>query len=380
MKKVILTCLAALSMQVAMAQNSAVTNAVLYQRQGTLDKARSEIDKAVQNPKTSDKAKTWYTRGEVYDAMAASPIYGKTLAPGEGAKIAFESYQKAIQLDGKDGEYGKLATAKMDNLFGAALNAGVESYNAQKYDDAINSYKMAQQIRPQDTTAYLYAAYAAEAKQDFASAKESYNKLMGINYKSPQMYNRLLQIARQEKDEKAAMDVIQQALKAYPNNKGFMLEELNMLLSAGQGAQAMDKIDKAIAADPTNANLYAVKGSILDQNKQPEQALAAYKKAVEIDPNNFDAQFNLGVYNYNKAADLYTKASRMSLATYQKSGKKMEADGKKYFEVSLPYFEKALQLQPNDRAVISSLQKVYVRLGRNADAERMNAKLEALKK
>ncbi|WP_197274024.1 tetratricopeptide repeat protein [Hymenobacter sp. DG25A] len=363
-----------------MAQNSAVTNAVLYQRQGTLDKARSEIDKAVQNPKTSDKAKTWYTRGEVYDAMAASPIYGKTLAPGEGAKIAFESYQKAIQLDGKDGEYGKLATAKMDNLFGAALNAGVESYNAQKYDDAINSYKMAQQIRPQDTTAYLYAAYAAEAKQDFASAKESYNKLMGINYKSPQMYNRLLQIARQEKDEKAAMDVIQQALKAYPNNKGFMLEELNMLLSAGQGAQAMDKIDKAIAADPTNANLYAVKGSILDQNKQPEQALAAYKKAVEIDPNNFDAQFNLGVYNYNKAADLYTKASRMSLATYQKSGKKMEADGKKYFEVSLPYFEKALQLQPNDRAVISSLQKVYVRLGRNADAERMNAKLEALKK
>ncbi|AIZ63964.1 hypothetical protein PK28_10190 [Hymenobacter sp. DG25B] len=380
MKKVILTCLAALSMQVAMAQNSAVTNAVLYQRQGTLDKARTEIDKAVQNPKTSDKAKTWYTRGEVYDAMAASPIYGKTLAPGEGAKIAFESYQKAIQLDGKDGEYGKLATAKMDNLFGMALNAGVESYNAQKYDDAINSYKMAQQIRPQDTTAYLYAAYAAEAKQDFASAKESYNKLMGINYKSPQMYNRLLQIARQEKDEKAAMDVIQQALKAYPNNKGFMLEELNMLLSAGQGAQAMDKIDKAIVADPTNANLYAVKGSILDQNKQPEQALAAYKKAVEIDPNNFDAQFNLGVYNYNKAADLYTKASRMNLATYQKSGKKMEADGKKYFELSLPYFEKALQLQPNDRAVISSLQKVYVRLNRNADAERMNAKLEALKK
>ena len=159
-----------------------------------------------------------------------------------------------------------------------------------------------------------------------------------------------------------------------------MLEELNMLLSSGQGAQAMDKIDKAIAADPTNANLYAVKGSILDQNKQTEQALVAYKKAVEIDPNNFDAQFNLGVYNYNKAADLYTKASRMSLATYQKSGKKMEADGKKYFEQSLPYFEKAHQLQPNDRAVISSLQKVYVRLGRNADAERMNTKLEALKK
>ncbi|QIX59794.1 tetratricopeptide repeat protein [Hymenobacter lutimineralis] len=379
MKKFLLTIVAACAMQAAMAQNSAVTNAVLYQRQGTLDKARTEIDKAVVNEKTKGKAKTWYTRGEVYEGMAASPIYGKGLQPGEGAKVAFESYQKAIELEGKDSEYGKLAVGKLDNLYGMALNAGVESYNGKKYDEAINSYKMAQQIRPQDTTAFLYAAYASEAKEDFAGAKENYNKLMAINYKSPQMYERLLLIARQEKDEKAALAVVQQALQAYPNNKVFMIEELNMLLSSGQGKQALDKIDRAIAADPTNANLYAVKGSILDQNKQTEQAFAAYKKAVEVDPNNFDAQFNLGVYNFNKGADLYTKVSRMDQAAYMKSGKKMEVDGKKYFEQALPYFEKALQLQPKDQATIKSLSRVYTTLKRNADAERMNKMLDGMK-
>ncbi|MBG8554743.1 tetratricopeptide repeat protein [Hymenobacter guriensis] len=379
MKKFLLTIAAACAMQAALAQNSAVTNAVLYQRQGTLDKARTEIDKAVLNEKTKGKAKTWYTRGEVYEGMLGSPIYSKTLQPGEGAKLAFESYQKAIELEGKDSEYGKLAVGKLDNLYAVALNAGVENYNGQKYDDAINSYKMAQQIRPQDTTAYLYAAYASEAKQDFAGAKENYNKLMGINYKSPQMYGRLLQIARQEKDEAAARKVVQDALAAYPNNKGFMLEDLNMELSAGRGKQALDKIDRAIAADPTNANLYAVKGSILDQNKQTEQAFAAYKKAVEIDPNNFDAQFNLGVYNFNKGADLYTKVSRMDQAAYMKSGKKMEADGKKYFDQALPYFEKALELQPKDQATIKSLSRVYTTLKRNADAERMNKMLDSMK-
>ena len=108
--------------------------------------------------------------------------------------------------------------------------------------------------------------------------------------------------------------------------------------------------------------------------------MADYKKSVELDPNNFDAQFNLGVYNYNKAADAYTKASKMDLKTYQVSGKKYEIDGKKYFEASVPYFEKALQLQPEDRNTLASLQKVYFRLGRTADSERLNAKLQSLKK
>lgn len=379
MKKTILTLVAAAALHTASAQNAAVTNAILFQRQGTLDKARTEIDKAITNDKTSNKAKTWYTRGEIYDAMVSSPIYGKALPAGEGAKVAFESYQKAIQLDGKDGEFGKQAAQKLDGLYGLALNSGVESYNGKNYDEALKAYAMAQQIRPQDTTAYLYAAYAAAAKEDFPAAKEQYTKLQSIGYKSPQMYSALLQMARQDKNDAEAAKVLQQALQAYPNNKSFMLDELNMYISSGRGKEALEKIDKAIAVDPTNSNLYAVKGSILDQDKQPAKALEAYKKAVEVDPTNFDANFNLGVYNYNKAADLYTKASKMSLAEYQKSGKKYEADGKKYFQDSLPYFEKALEAQPNDRSTISSLQKAYMRVGRTADSERMAAKLDSKK-
>jgi tetratricopeptide (TPR) repeat protein len=342
MKKIFLTLVAAAALHTASAQTSAVTSAILNQRQGMLSKARTDIDGAILNPKTSGKAKTWYTRGEIYEQLLASPVFGKELKPGEGAKAAFESYNKAIELEGKDSEFGKLSTQKLDNLYGLALNTGVENYNSKNYEEALNSYRMAQQIRPQDTTAYLYAAYAAEAKQDFGAAKDSYSKLLAMNYKSPALYGRLLQIARQEKNDAEAAKVVQQALVAYPNNKSFMLEDLNMALSSGRGADALNKISKTIEADPTNSNLYAVRGSIYDQQKKTDLALADYKKALELDPNNFDAQFNVGVYNYNKAADLYTKASKMDLATYQKVGKKYEADGKKYFQESLPYFENVL--------------------------------------
>ncbi|MDO7847509.1 tetratricopeptide repeat protein [Hymenobacter sp. M29] len=362
------------------AQTSAVTNAILNQRSGLLDKARTDIDKAIVNEKTSGKAKTWYTRGEIYQGMLDSPIYGKQLQPGEGLQKAYESFAKTIELDTKDGEFGKQAVTRLDNLYGHAFNDAVNSYNAKDYDKAIENYKLASKLKPQDTTAVLYSAYAYEAKQDYAGAKASYNQLLGMNYKSTTLYSRLFQMAKQQKDDAEAAKVLQQALAAYPNNKAFMLEDLNLSLATGKGGDALDKITKAIAADPSNSNLYAVRGSMYDQQKKNDLALADYKKSVELDPNNFDAQFNLGVYNYNKAAEAYTKASKMDLKTYNVSGKKLEADGKKYFQASVPYFEKALELQPQDKNTLSSLQKVYFRLGRTADSERLNARLEQLKK
>ena len=385
MKKTFLTIAVAATLAAGLpatvaAQTSAVTNAILNQRTGLLDKARVDIDKAIVNEKTSGKAKTWFTRGEIYQGMMESPIYVKQLQPGEGLQKAYESYAKTVELDTKDGEFGKQAVSHMDNLYGRAFNDAVNSYNAKDYDKAIASYKLASQIKPQDTTAVLYSAYASEAKQDYAGAKASYNQLLGMNYKSVVLYSRMLQIARQEKNDAEAAKIVQQALAAYPGNKSFMLEDLNMSLASGKGEDALSKINKSIAADPTNSNLYAVRGSMYDQQKKQDLALADYKKAVELDPNNFDAQFNLGVYNYNKAADAYTKASKMDLKTYQASGKKFEVEGKKYFEASVPYFEKSLQLQPDDRNTLTSLQKVYFRLGRTADSERLNAKLQSLNK
>ena len=362
------------------AQTSAVTNAILNQRTGLLDKARVDIDKAIVNEKTSGKAKTWFTRGQVYEGMLESPIYGKQLQPGEGLQKAYESYSKTIELDTKDGEFGKQALPRLDALYGRAFNDAVNSYNAKDYDKAIGSYKLASQIRPQDTTAVLYSAYAYEAKKDYIGAKANYNQLLGMNYKSAALYNRLLQIARQQNDNVEAAKVLQQALVAYPNNKNFMLEDLNASLAGGKGEDAIVKINKTISADPANSNLYAVRGSLYDQQKKTDLAVADYRKAVELDPKNFDAQFNLGVYNYNKAADSYTKASKMDLKTYQLSGRKLEADGKKYFEAAVPYFERSLELQPNDRNTLTSLKKIYFRLGRTIDSERLQARIDALEK
>jgi tetratricopeptide (TPR) repeat protein len=380
----------------ALAQSSAITNAQLSQKAGQMDKALESINQAVASDKTKekDKAKAWFTRGEIY-AQLLNPAtqalytkYTKDMQPGEALQKAVESYNKALELDGPTGEYGKQVPAQLSNLYGLAFNAGVAGYQAKEYDKALSSFQLAGKILPQDTTAALYSAYTQQARQDAAGEKAAYNQVLGLDaYKAKpapvNVYVRLLQIARQEKNEAEAKQVLQKALVAYPNNKTFLLEDLNMSMQGGAGGAggdaAIDKIGKAIAADPGNASLYAVRGSLYDNQKKNDLAMVDYKKAIELDPNNFDAQFNLGINNFNKAATLYTKASKMDLKTYQAQGKKVEAEGKKYFEAALPYFEKALQIQPEDRNTVSALQKVYYRLGRTADSERMNAKLQTLK-
>jgi tetratricopeptide (TPR) repeat protein len=380
--------------QPAFAQNSAVNNAILSLKAGPTqyEKALTSINQAVENEKTKGSAKAWFTRGDVYSTLldpSTAALYSKytaSMQPGEALQKASESYKKALELDSPTGEFGKQVPERMKNLYGLAFNDGVKYYNSgkenpQDYDKAISSYKLASSLMPTDTTAVLYTAYAQEAKQDVAGAKASYNQLLGMGYKSVPVYTRLLQIDEQTKDAADGQKVLQQALAAYPNNKTFLIQDLNQSMggSAG-GAGAIEKINKAIAADPNNSNLYAVRGGIYDREKKSDLAMADYKKAIELDPKNFDAQYNMGIYNYNLAAPLYTKASKMDLNTYKVKGKAVEAEGKKYFEASIPYFERALELNPNDQGSLFALQKVYARLNRPADAKRMEERLAALKK
>jgi len=377
----------------ALAQSSAITNAILSQKAGQLDKALESINQAVASEKTKDKdkPKAWFTRGEIYyqlvdpSTQALFAKYTKGMQPGEPLQKAAESYKKALELDGPTGEYGKQVPGRLQNLYGLAFNEGVKNYNDKDYDKAVASYRLASEMNPQDTTAVLYSAYALSAKQDYAGAKSAYNQLLAMDaYKAKPapvgVYTQLLQIARQEKNDAEAQKVVQQGLAAYPNNKTFLIEDLNLSMSGGNSGAALEKISKAITADPSNANLYAVRGSLYDAQKKTDLAQADYKKAIDLDPNNFDSQFNMGIYNFNQAAGLYTKASKMDLKTYQLKGKPLEAQGKKYFEASVPYFEKALELQPNDANTMSALQKVYFRLGRNADSEKMAARLQATSK
>jgi tetratricopeptide (TPR) repeat protein len=383
MKKVILTAAAVFSMQLAFAQNSAVTNASLYLKNGTLDKAKTEIDKAVVHEKTANSAKAWFTKGEVYSGLINNPVYGK-LAENP-AQEALAAYDKAIALDKPGGEFAKQAEEKKktatEQIYVTELNAGVKLYQEQKFDEALAAFERAQQANPKDTTAYQNAAIIAEQGERWPKAKENYRKLIAMGHNKPTVYNRLVYISKEiEKNDAEALKVVQEGLAAHPNNKELMLTELDMYIKAGKGTEAIGKLEKAIAADPNNVNLYVVLGQVYDQTKKPDLAQANYEKALKLEPTNANANFNLGVLHYNKGYEVNKKLQAMNAATYAKNAPKLEPQMKKHFTNSLPYFEAAMKANPQDASIMDTVAKVYTALGRNKEADAMNKKADALKK
>lgn len=368
----------------AVAQNDAVTNAYFFQKDGKLDKAKEEIDKAVVNEKTSGKAKTWYFKATIYRDIAQSPIKAFQDLDPNAIESSYNAYQKVLELDKKDGEYYKNAQKEMPELWNMALNTGVQRYQEKDFASALRYYDVASKLKPNDTTSVLYAAYAAEALQDQGKAKTYYLKLLELGRKTPDMYRALSNIAvNVEKDTAAALKYLAEGQKAFPQDKNLALEELRLMFMMGKGIQAKSKLEDAIKLDPNNAALHSTLGTLYDQEandrKRPaterqaskDKAIAAYSKALELDPKNSDANFNMGVFYFNKGVEINKKVNDMNINEYNKSGKKLEADAKAQFQKALPYFEAAYAQTPEDKAVRSSLKKVYSNLGRKADAEKI---------
>lgn len=375
MKKVLLTALVAGTISVASAQNSAVNSAVLNHKNGTLDKALADIEKATEHKKTKDKAKTWFYRGVIYQDMIGNPIYNK-MTDENTPMVILESFDKTVELDGQNGEFAKQVPERKQMLYGQVLNQAVEFHNNQDWANAIEKYELAHKISPEDTTAVLYAAYASTADNKYDQAIGFYDELLKMGHKTEDVYKAKVQLQQAtEASDDAVMATLADGLKEHPNSVYLMQEELKYYLKNDRADEALARLDNAIAADPKNASLYAVKGNLLERKKDLEGATQVYKKAIEIDPNNFDAYYNLGVMEYNKGAEVNNKAAKMDYRTYQKQGKALEATAKKHYQEALPYFEKAHQIQPEDKSTIQNLVNIYTRLGRKADAEKLSAKL-----
>jgi tetratricopeptide (TPR) repeat protein len=382
MKKVVLTVVAGLAMHVTFAQKAELTSAILDFRNGKLDKAKTEIDNASKHEKSAAMSKTWFYRGEIYSALIDNPVYKKN-APADAPKIAYDAYAKYLAMDPK-GEFAKTAAEKQKNLYFVIVNQGVNEHNAKEYDKALASFMQAATIKPQDTTAYVYAVNTAGVKEDLAKEKELHRKLIELNHQPLEHYIRMIYITdAKEKNQEGALKLVQEALTKYPNDKDLLREEARLYLDTGKGKEAIAKLENAanVETDPKiKSNYYAIIGNLQEKNKNADAAVAAYKKAIEIDANNYEAQYNLGAYYNNKAADIYVRTNKMDFATYQKQGKKLEDQAKGLIQQAVPHFEAALKLQPTDRSTMQTLSQMYVKLGRNADAERLNKMMDATPK
>ncbi len=365
------------------AQNAEVVNAYNYQKFKEYDKAKISIDKAILDPKTGISAKTWYYRGLIYQDIEESLDANVKVLDAQSLDKTIESFMKSMELDVKKA-YTEDIMKRLPYLQNRYVNKGIESYKAKQFQEASDCFMKSANISEKyfskiDTGLIFNAALANINAKNVSGQKELLSRLIDLKYQDAEIYRSLANVYMSEKDTTKGLELIAQGRKAFPSNNNLLIDELNVYLSRGKLSQIIGGVKNAIKNDPNNKTLWFALSTIYDNSNKKDSAVFAYKSALKIDSNYFDANYNLGALYYNQAVEVYNKVKDLPISKEKEynAGKKKYTD---YFNKSLPYLEKARQLQPNDLNTLLSLKEAYAKLDRFNDSKNAKLAIEALSK
>ncbi len=380
--------LAAMVMMIANvdAQKSKRTSALNYLRKGKLDKAKEYIDIAAKHPKTGIDAKTWDYRGNIYVTILTDSSGKYDALKKDAVEEAIKSYKNVLKFDKKgilSIEAKKKILALTDFIFNDATIALKSAY-AEKNEDKRQelfeksielldkSYNLYKEGGRTDTTSLYYMAMANEQAKKIDVAKKLYNQLIEMNYNQPDIYVAMGNIFAAEGNLDESMKYFNMGTKRYPKNLDIVLNASNVYLKGNNPQKAIEILEKAAELDPTNPSVFTAIGTkYLDMTEKAKteeekttyrkKAEDAFNKALNLKPDSFDANFNMGVLYVNHAVEVNKQLDDLPLDQQKKYDElKAKADG--LLEKALPYMEKAHQINPDDRAVITSLKEIYARL------------------
>lgn len=369
-----------------------VSNAILAQRAGDLDRAKVNIDQAAKREDEQNKPKFWYTRGSIYFDLANSqdPKF-KALAGDSGALVAFASFTKAMKLEEteKSKEYTDLVKKSRPQLYVLIFNSGADAFSKEKFAVAYNLFIKAAELKKNDTMAYNNAMSCAYRMGDPVAAENVIKLEEQSSGKTAKFssYLNVAQLLQEKNDQGALLSFIAKARQKFPKEPSLIRVELKSLVDAEKYDEAKPKVQELIEAEPNNASWVYFMGSLYNNesrnadkaNKHLEaftakmKALDYYKQASKMDPQNASYSYDAGAIIFNRAKalldsaddiqnkDLKLRNKNPKLAPNPKIKQYItKAEG--FFKESKDYFENTIRVDPKDDGAIRALLQVYGRL------------------
>lgn len=392
MKKTLLIAAAALCMTSAgYAQKSNVRGAkmkALSVDKPNYTEAKSLIEDAIVHEDTKDQAKTLWTAGLVYEKSAENlyklqrlnkPVEKGSI--GKDAAKAYEYYLLAYDLDNQPNKKGKIKpkfSKKISKSFIMMYqymflsNYAIEFYQDEDYTNAYKYFGMhtdildlpmvagAKDVPAKDSTYYeikYYQGVSAYYAQDMDNALKVFNDIKDSYKDGNKIYRMIFQIYKDTEDKENQIATLNAALDKYPGEFVFLASLIDFYVSNNEFEKADQFIDKAIQTQPDNVKLYVLKGIMFQNLEDYDNALTFYNKALEMDNQDPENYMNVGRMYYFKAQEMETAASSLQMDAYKKAMK----DASDTFKQSLPFFEKAVELDNTNVKNIKSLRSLYFR-------------------
>lgn len=415
MKKVSIILMAMLlSISACQAQKKAVSaakNKAMNTENPDFSGAREAIAPALTNEETMNDANTWYVAGLIgykeNEWMMVQTQLGKQVDEKKKGEALMESYNywmKAIEMTYQP-TYDKKGNPKYDTKTRKQITDKLLEYykvqefvkygiylNEQKdFKGAFDAFeihlgipklecmqdaKYQKEMPTNDETYKQYTYYAGL----FAVQSEQHEKAVAIfetmkdgDYEAITVNQFLYQEYVTLKDTANFVRVLQDAIQKFPSEPWFLQNLINYYIFSGQKPLAIDYLNQAINREPNVAQYHHIKGNLLEDAKEYDAALVEFDKALELDPKLADAAAGKGRVYYNQAVKMNEEAAYINdNKQYKQALEEMNA----MFKRSLPFFEQAHELEPNNTDYMRTLKTLYYRFQESDPA--MKAKYDAI--
>ena len=393
-KSLILAALVLISAGCFAQKNPLVKKAKNYMMAETPDftAARASISEAISAEPT---AETYYWAGMIgYQELTQenyNQLMGKGVDQAKAGQAVEESYNYWLKADelamvpvldkkGREVVDQKTRNNIVKKMMEYYKNQELVKYgiylNDQKdYTGAFQAFKLHTEIpalpmmqteklqkeMPRDTTFIQYRYYAAI----FAVQAELHEEAVALleelkdgDYEAVSVNQFLYQEYVTLKDTAKFVATLQNATVRFPKEPWFLQNLINYYIFSGQEQVAVDNLAQAIEREPDVAQYHHIKGNLDENLGNYEEALKDFDEALRCDPTLADAEAGKGRVYYNQAVKLNEDAA---LISDNKAYKKALEEMNEVFRKSLPFFEKAHELAPEDRTYMQVLKGLYYR-------------------
>lgn len=341
------------------------------------DDAKEAIELTLLSSKTSKWPRTYFTKGllcqKAYEAGVKGKDTKKTNLYPNQLFVAYESYEKALELGGND----RLQSTIRQNYFlldNDFRSLGEEHYKRGEYEASLNAFEHALLIgksellsTKSDTNLIYNTAMAAYECKNWEKAIKYLTGLHEAGYSVSASL--LLAISYSESgDGLHGEEVLIQGLELYHYEDTIVMYLVNQMVGTEKKESAIDILNRAIEAKPENFRFYWARGLVYQELNNNEEAIKSFQIAIESSPRSAELYYHIGICYYNMGIDLRELALQITENDRYLEVRKQYLEK---FREAVKWMEQSYELNPNNQETLSTLYNLY-------DQLQMNEKQESL--
>jgi tetratricopeptide (TPR) repeat protein len=259
--------------------------------------------------------------------------------------------------------------------------------NAKNYDEALKLYEELKTLNYSGKGTSYLAVNKLNGEEDLFTTAQERDRMVKLGThekprtevlpsKRGEIYKNMALILVEKGKTEEAKKAIAAARVTNPEDTSLILTEANLYLETKDFETYKKLIAEVLLKNPNDADLIFNLGVLSANAKNQVEAEKYYKKVIEINPKYINAYINLAALKLENEKQIIDEMNK--LGTSPKDMKRYDILKKQredLFMSTIPFLQKAVELDPKNTDVVKTLLNVYSALEMTAEYKALKAKM-----